>query len=224
MSRILALLCMLGLLSGCTRDTVPLLEAGNGYFPLETGRYLEYEITETRYALARAPEVLTYRLRETIGEKYTDSRGQDVYRVERAIRIGNIWRPDSIQSAWLTRDRAFRSENGLTIVKLEFPVQLGKTWDGNRYNTLGEHIYEMTELDIPYQVGAQKFDQVLTVVHQNDSTLLSLRRKQEKYAEGIGLIEWKQTNVKFCGTPTCLGKGVIDYGITRTGSITNYGK
>ncbi len=220
----LACLVLLGILLGCFREGTPSPEAGYGYFPLETGAWVEYEVTETRFALARSPETRTYRIRETMGEKYTDASGQDVYHVERAVREGDSWKTDSILTAWRTPHGAFRNENGITFVKLRFPIGQTGTWDGNLYNNRGEQLYELRHSGESARVGKVVFDKTIAVIQQNDSTLLSLRRSQELYAEGVGLIGWEHTNVNYCGTPDCVGQGVIDYGIRRTGILSTYGK
>jgi hypothetical protein len=218
----LACLALLGILLGCTRENTPSPEAGYGYFPLQTRAWIEYEVTETRYALGRPSETRTYRLKETIGEKYTDATGQDVYRVERAIWKNDGWMPDSMGAAWRTTDGAFRNEHGVTFVKLRFPIGQAGTWDGNLFNTRREQLYELRYPGEPVQIGQRVFDKTVGVIQLNDSTLLSLRRSQELYAEGVGLIGWEHTDVNYCGTPDCVGRGIIDYGFRRTGILITY--
>ncbi|WP_373513566.1 hypothetical protein [Persicitalea sp.] len=210
--------------AACERESTLLLDPGYDYFPLETGQFREYEVTETRYALAQPAQTITYHIRETVGQPYTDASDQTVYPIERSTRQGNAWRVDSVGAAWRTTERAFRTENGLTVVKIQFPVKDGLRWNGNLYNTLGEQIFEMKNVDKPLTLGSFTFDQTLTVVQQNDSTLLSLRKNQETYARDIGLIKREQTSVQYCGTPDCLGKSVIDFGFTKTTVLKNYGR
>ncbi len=214
---------MLGL-AACERSDSPRPDAGYDYFPLETGSFREYEVTETRYALAQPTQTRTFQIREVIGPKYTDASGQDVYPVERSVREGNTWRVDSVSSVWRTTDRAFRTESGFTFVKIQFPIKEGSRWNGNLYNTLSERFFEIKNANKPLTIGAFTFDQTLVVVQQNDSTLLSLRKSQETYAKNIGLIKREQTSVQYCGTPDCLGKGIIDYGFTKIMVLKNYGR
>ncbi len=211
-------------LVACERADSPPVDSGYDYFPLETGSFWEYEVTETRYALAQPAQTRTYQIREVTGPKYTDASGQDVYPLERSVREGNTWRADSVSLIWRTAERAFRSENGLTFVKIRFPVKEDLRWDGNLYNTLRERLFEIKNSDKPLTLGAYTFDQTLTVVQQNDSTLLSLRKNQETYARNVGLIRQEQTSVQYCGTPNCVGKGLIDYGFTKSMVLKNYGQ
>jgi hypothetical protein len=64
-----------------------------------------------------------------------------------------------------------------------------------------------------FQINGQKFDKTFSVIQQNDSTLVDLKRRIEIYAEGIGMIYQERTNVLYCNSGDCLGKGKIDFGI-----------
>lgn len=210
---------------GCERSTSPNPTPGYAYFPLITGQSAEYEITETTYALAQAPTTRTYQLRETTGVPYTDASGQDVYPLERAHQNPQgEWVSDSVFLAWRTPQWALRGENGATLVKIQFPISEGTRWNGNLYNTMPDQTYQITSVDKAVKTNFGTYDKTMTVVQQNDSTLLSLRRNQEIYAEDIGLIQRERTFVQFCGTPDCRGRGIIEYGFTQRTTLTNYTK
>lgn len=213
---------LLGIL-GCERGTSPYPTSGYEYFPLITGQSAEYEVTETTYALAQAPITRTYQFRETTGVPYTDASGQSVYPVVRAVKNPQgEWVSDSVFIAWRTANQALRVENGITLVKMQFPSVEGTRWNGNVFNTMNEQSYQITSVNKALKTKFGTYDKTFTVVQQNDSTLLSLRRSQEIYAENIGLIQRERTFVQYCGTPDCRGKGLIDYGFTRRTTLTNY--
>jgi hypothetical protein len=208
---------------GCERSSVPYPTPGYDYFPLVSGQSAEYEVSETIYALAQPPLTRTYRLRETTGVPYTDASGLSVYPLERVRKNPQgEWVADSVFWAWRTVNQAFRVENGVTLVKIQFPMYEGKRWNGNVFNTLPEQIYQISILNKPLETEFGGYDKTLTVVQQNDSTLLSLRRSRDVYAEGTGLILRERTSVQYCGTPDCRGKGIIEYGFTQRTTLTNY--
>ena len=210
---------------GCERSTSPEPASGYDYFPLISGQSAEYEVTETTYALAQSPSIRTYKVRETTGVPYTDASGQSVYPLERARRNQQgEWDVDSVFLAWRTVNQAVRVENGATWVKLQFPTYEGTRWNGNAFNTQPEQTYQITALNKALKTSFGTYDKTLTVVEQNDSTLLSLRRSQEIYAENIGLIQRERTFVQYCGTPDCRGKGIIEYGFTQRITLTDYTK
>ena len=210
---------------GCERSNSPYPTPGYTYFPLIPGQSAEYEVTETTYALAQSPSTRTYQLRETTGAPYTDASGQSVYPLERARKNQQgEWVADSVFLAWRTVNQALRVENGVTLVKIQFPIYEGTRWNGNVFNTQPEQTYHITSLNKAVKTRFGTYDRTLTVVQQNDSTLLSLRRSQEIYAQDIGLIQRERTFVQYCGTPDCRGKGIIDYGFMQRVTLTNYQK
>lgn len=210
---------------GCERSNSPHPTPGYDYFPLVSGQSAEYEVIETTYALAQAPISRTYRFRETTGVPYTDADGLSVYPQERAHKNPQgEWVTDSVFLAWRTVNQALRVENGVTRVKLQFPTYEGARWNGNLFNILPEQAYQITALNKTLTTSFGTYDKTLAVVQQKDSTLLSLRRSQEIYAENIGLIQRERTFVQYCGTPDCQGKGIIDYGFTQRITLTDYTK
>ena len=70
----------------------------------------------------------------------------------------------------------------------------------------------MKKVNQLFQINGQKFSNSVTVVQQNDSTLVDLKRRREVYSEGIGLIYQEKINVSYCNSADCLGKGKIDFG------------
>ncbi|HEV7349895.1 hypothetical protein [Telluribacter sp.] len=218
-------LFLLGWLLSCQSKTQPVPAIGYEYFPLEVGQYVQYHVEETRYALAQPPTSRTFQRRETITDTYTDASGQTVYTIERAVlQTNGQWKVDSSLTAWRTPDRALRMENGVTEVKLSFPLSERQRWNGNLYNQQEERLFEATRVAKPITLGQQNFDSTVTVVQQNDSSLIALRRLREVYAKGVGLVQRERTYLYYCSTSGCAGQGKIDYGIKQLSTVSSYGK
>ncbi|WP_232326011.1 hypothetical protein [Spirosoma montaniterrae] len=194
--------------------------------PIETGRYILYTVDEERYAPARLVQRQTYQLKEITGEAYTDVSGRPAFRLLRFRRAdaAQAWHPDSIWSVRLTENAAIRTENGRDYVKLMFPLRTGLRWNGNRFNNLGEDIYEAHTTNEPYRVVDKPFAPAIRIVQRNDSTLVSQDRRTEIYALGIGMIYKERIQLTYCtATPACIGKKQIEYGIRQIYRITDYG-
>jgi hypothetical protein len=175
--------------------------------------------------LSQAPEIKNYQRRETVEAKYTDATGQDVYQVKRAYKNGaGIWQADSLFLVWRSTDRAFKSENGRIEVKLVFPIAEGVRWNRNEFDVEEEELSEITGIGETKQVGDSFYTNTLTVVQQNDSTLLSTQQKSEVYAEGIGLVRRKIRSVNYCSTPECATQGIVSFGYVQTITLTKYGE
>lgn len=154
-----------------------------------------------------------------------DASGTTVYQIERSrkSRTDN-WVTDSTITTWKTTDKAIRVENGQAIVKLRFPVENQLHWNGNEFNSLGEQNFELRNVDKSFYTDLTNFENTVTVLQQNDSTLVSLKRQQEVFADQIGLIHREQTSVYYCTTTDCVGKGQILYGIKQVMTLTHFGK
>ncbi|GAB4015944.1 hypothetical protein [Spirosoma koreense] len=211
----------------CQSSTTEPVTIDSSYFPLETGRYIIYDVQEQQYRLNAAPTERTYQLKEQIGEAYSDVEGQQSYRLMRYRRAKETepWQADSVWSVRLFHDEAIRAENGKDFVKLVFPVMNRLSWNGNQRNGADRDDYELRNVGQVYYVLDKPFDQTATVVAQDDSTLTAQDRRLEVYARQIGLIYKERTQLQFCtATPACLGHSQIDYGIRQVYRIRTYGK
>ncbi|MFD2574132.1 hypothetical protein ACFSUS_26080 [Spirosoma soli] len=222
-----ALLSSLLLMAGCQSLTTEPSSPGYDYFPLETGRYTIYDVEENQYRLNSVPIPRTYQLKEVIGAVYSDVTNQPAYRLMRYRRPNATqpWQVDSIWTARLVNNEGIRTENGADFVKLIFPIDNQIRWNGNRLNTRGQDDYEMRNSGQPYRVSNKEFPETVTVVAQNDSTLIAQDKRIDVYARQVGMVYRERTQLQFCSsTPTCIGKYQIDYGIRQVYRINTYGK
>ncbi len=215
--------------AGCQSVDSGAVSPGYDYFPLETGRYIIYDVMEHQYSLRVAPTQRAYQLKEIVGPAYTDVLGQPAYRLLRYRRLTDSqpWQTDSVWSARRAGNEAIRTENGLDFVKLLFPIGDRLRWNGNRYNAAGPDAYEARNSGQPYRVSDKQFSETVTVVAQQDSTRLSQDKRIEVYARQVGLIYKERVQLQFCttgsGTQTCTGNNQIDYGIRQIYRIRSFG-
>ncbi|AKD55283.1 hypothetical protein [Spirosoma radiotolerans] len=217
----------LALLSGCQPAITGLAPADSAYFPLETGQFCIYTVQEDQYRLQAEPIQRNYQIKEVVGAPYTDVAGQTAYRLMRYRRATDSqpWQADSVWSARLVTNEAVRTENGQDFVSLLFPIRNGLTWNGNRHNAFGPDEYEVRNAGQPFRVLEKLFNETVTVVAQDDSTLVSQEKRIAVYARQVGLIYKERTSRQFCTTsPGCIGKNQIDYGIRQVYRIQTYGK
>ena len=196
------------------------------YAPLQTGRFVIYDVTEQRFSLTAPPVTSTYQLKETVGARYTDVLGKPAFRLQRFRRANAQanWQTDSLWTARTDSRAAIRTENGADFVKLIFPVVERGRWNGNELNRFADDTYELRNVNKPYSVGSQAFAETATVLQQNDSTLVSQDKRIEVYARQIGLVYKETVQLQFCSsTPSCVGKAQIDFGIRRYIRIMSYG-
>ena len=222
-----SLLAVLFIFSRCQSPINEPITSGFDYFPLETGRYVIYDVQEQLYVLNALPIQRTYQLKELTGAAYSDVIGQTAYRLMRYRRAteSQSWQADSVWSARIVNNEAIRTENGQDFVKLLLPVTNPTTWNGNQRNAFAPDDYVTRNVGQPYYVLGKPFDETVTVVAQDDSTLVSQDKRIDVYARQIGLIYKERTQLQFCTTtPTCTERSQIDYGIRQVYRIRSYGK
>ncbi|QKZ14269.1 hypothetical protein [Spirosoma sp. KUDC1026] len=225
--QLFCLLSALLLLGACQSDGSTLPDDGADYFPLETGRYVIYNVTEERFLPNSSPaQQTTYQLKEVTGPVYTDVTGQPAYRLLRYRRSTGtqVWTADSIWSVRRVMNEMIRAENGLDFVALAFPISNRLRWNGNRYNQLAEDPYELRNSGQPYRVSSQQFDATVTALMQDDSTLLSRGKRLAVYARQVGLIYRERTQLTYCSSSACIGKAQIAYGTRQIYRIQQYGR
>lgn len=160
------------------------------YFPLATGQYIDYEVTEIFIDKpSNIYDTTNYLIRKRIDIPFIESNGDTAWRVEilksnlnQAIEVSDIW------SAKLTDEKAETIEENLRIVKIRFPLKLNKQWDGNLFNSETPHYFTITGIHEPKTINNIQFDSVLTVTHDADSSIIHKKLSYEQYAFGIGLV------------------------------------
>jgi hypothetical protein len=227
-TQLFSLLSALLLLGACQSNTLTAVDDGSDYFPLQTGHYVVYDVTEERFLPNLSPvQQTTYQLKEVTGPAYADVTGQLAYRLLRYRRSASTqpWAADSIWSARRVENEAIRTENGLDFVALAFPVSDRLRWNGNRHNRLAEDPYELRNSGQPYRVSSQQFDATVTVLAQDDSTLLNRDKRLAVYARQVGLIYRERMQLTYCSSSaTCIGKAQIAYGTRQIYRIQQYGR
>ena len=215
------------LLSGCQSPDAGPIETGEDYFPLETGRYVIYDVEEQQYVLNASPVRQVYQRKEVTGSSFTDATGQPAFRLIRYRRntAAQPWQPDSVWAMRVVNNEAIRTENGRDFVALLFPVREPLTWDANRRNNLGPETYSTRNAGQPFGVSGIQFSETVTVQNQPDSTLVSQRKYVAVYARQVGLIYRERTNLTYCtATPDCIGKNQIDYGRQEIYRVKSFGR
>ena len=183
-------------LGGCSSadDEAVELDFGYDYFPLEIGNFREYQVLEVNF-LSAGPDTSRYQLREEI----TDSiRNGDLitYTLERSVRANAqlVWELDSVWTTRITAREAVQVENNVPIVKIQFPVETGRVWDSNVFNTLSEQTYE-SQLVMSDTLDRDVLRVIVEDIPQN---IVLKDERSEYYARGIGLIYRDFETLNFC--------------------------
>ncbi len=222
--RPLYLFLLLGV--SCQAPPLPATLPDADYFPLQPGQYRVYEVTEQRYTAGQSPTTRQYAWRETTGAAFRTLAGDTAYAFTYAHKTENgNWQIDSLGMAQRTGSDARVTVGGQTVVKLAFPAYDDQRWNGNRFNALGPDEFRLQRCHQTFRTDNKTIDRSLTVIQQNDSTLVSQDKRVEVYGYQIGLVYAERQQLRFCATnPGCTQPADILYGIRQFVRLTDYGK
>lgn len=236
MDRLIYLFVIISLLASCAKKKIPENEQllGTAYYPVETGRFIEYDVDSTVYNdLPVSVIKYQYRIKEIVKDQFTDNEGRTAYRIERYVKIKQNTKPyDSIpytiKEVWMlnaSNKNIQMNERNIRYTKLIFPVELYATWNGNAFNNLGDQNYSYEYIDKQETINNLNLDKVLQVKQKDLKNLIAYEYAIEKYAKNIGLVERKIINIYSNNVlPSVLIENRIEKGIIYNQKIIAYGK
>ncbi len=195
---IILLIVISGSFSCKKKDELP-PDLGYNYFPNQVGKYVIYDVDSFYYNDFNVPltiDTFKFQLKEKIQSTYLDNQNRTTLRLERYVRYYNPTIPYS-SLPWVLRDvwaanrtatTAEKVEENERYIKLAFAVKQEQEWDGNAQNTLGAQTYSYEFINQPRTFGGTAFDSVLQVNQKDESSLVGVDYRIEKYAKRTGMV------------------------------------
>lgn len=202
----LSIICVV--FSSCLEENTNSLDTslfGYEYFPLEIGKYWLYQVDSTIIDEGGAKTLMsTFYIREEVVDKFQNNLGEDVFVIQKSksdIPDGTFLVTDA-WSAELNEDYAVRTEENLRFVKLVFPIDKDRNWEGNQFDELtrvdvaGELIwvykdwgdYRVIADGIPVLANGKAYSDAVIIQQADFESDVELRQSTEYYAPNIGLI------------------------------------
>lgn len=199
---IVLITCILTVLFSCDKffNTLSPLQHRD-YFPLNSGRYMEYEVMEITHDELSSIQSDTsrYLLRCEIQDSFMDNSGRLAWEYVRFKRdnANQSWSQSDLWTVNLTDNKAQTVEENQRMVKLVFPIGPLTLWDANQFNTDSKLTCRYDKIHEPLSLNGFSFDSTLRVEQENSRNLLIFRRKYEIYANKVGLIKkyYKDLNI-----------------------------
>lgn len=198
MKKLFSLLVVSFLWLSCSKDDVAYVpDEGYNYFPFEAGSYVIYDVDSIVHnAFTSTADTFRYQVKEYYESIYRDNTGQNTMRIERYKRDYNDtipyssvpWTLVDVWNANRSTTAAEKTEENIKYVKLVFPIEEDKAWNGNAYNTLGEQNYLYTAINTFRTIGNIRFDSTLFVEQVNTENLIEKKYYVEIYAKNAGMI------------------------------------
>jgi len=202
------------------------------FSPLKKGWYQLYDVNEVTYELG-IPETLDYELKTVVVDSFQNTEGTYTYVLHRSKRLEGetSWTYFDTWSSERNQKELIVSEENIPFVKLRFPAEQGKQWDGNTYNNVinpssngHEDLYKIDEAGNSMALGDQQFGEYVRVVQEdNQEFIVFFDKRLETYVRDIGLVYKETTQLYYCTQNSCLGQQIVDHGVIFKQTIKAYG-
>jgi hypothetical protein len=193
--RNLILILLSSLLVACSdsksgEDSVDL---GYNYFPTQVGATWIYKVDSLVYddnSGQTTIDTFTFEYKEQITGNFIDVSGETGQYISRYVRYNDtvLWIPLNQATQIRTALNAQRVQENIRYVKLVFPLEKNKKWNGNLYNALGAEQYTFSYTDNSLTLGSTNYPLTSKVLQQNEVNAIEEIVRYEIYARNIGLV------------------------------------
>ncbi|WP_185152840.1 hypothetical protein, partial [Fulvivirga aurantia] len=190
--------------------------------------YAVYDVEEVNYDILGTIDSSRFQLRTEVVDSFASQSGDINYILHRSTRpdTTSSWEFQRAWSTYINSNQAVLVEENIPYLKLVFPVERGKVWDGNKLNTQEEDEYEMIEIGQPYttSLGDSLANTLRVIQSDNQDTVIQQDKRIEIYGLGIGLVYKESLLLNYCTDPDCIGLQEIESGSSYKQSLVSYGK
>lgn len=215
----------------------PQPKPGYDYFPIQKGYFRDYKIKITKYYL-RPDSVLnkvvpdstkrTVYTHEFCTLRFLDEEGDSASRIEIFTKNNLIdnWpvQPDSIAIVKIKDDELIYTINNRTYVKILFPVRVGLGWNGNKFNSMGEEFYTISEIGATLELADTVLSPSMKIVQSNIFNLIEVDERTEVYALNVGLAEKNTRILQYRQSNGEVLTGEIESGTVFKQELIDYGE
>ena len=187
---------------------------GYDYFPLETGDIRTYQVQVINYSPNGSIDTVNYRLKEIVSESsiIADETSFRIDRYRRDIEA-NPWVIDSVWWARINTYQAIVIEHNVPIIKLSFPVEEDRRWDGNAMNARDFDEFKMLNVGLTYQVDSKDYPNSLEMFMEDLIDPIQITKDDyhlEVYSKGFGLTYKLDIDKKYCSPVDCSEPKIIE--------------
>lgn len=199
---------------GCKEEIALDPEAlGLNYYPLHTGEYWIYKVTETSFKdqfEAQATDSVSYYVRERIDTVYQDLTQEETYKFTRSRRnsLTEEWGADSVFVVNKSNTSVRVNQNNRKVVSFIFPVVEGKRWNAHIFNTHSsfsnkseEKFYYFSDKGISMIINGNNYSNTVKVIQTLNDNAIERQDLFEVYGYGVGRIYKQVLSYNYCSDP-----------------------
>lgn len=206
------------MLGACHKDKEDIvLESGYGYFPVEEGRWIEYRVDSVKI-YGMQTDTAHWEMREVTGPVLS-GENHIVYRYFRQAGSTAWTNQPVVCSVSVSSAEAKKVEDNVCFVKLVFPLEEGRRWDGNAYNSLESQEYTMVDIGKNLDVNNFTFPSTLKVMQIDLTTLISKDYAEEVFAKDIGMISARKIHIENLQSVQFKNGYTVEYTMMNRGKL-----
>lgn len=205
--------------SSCESESIPASEVVSelNFMPIDSISTWEYRMDSIIYDNEGldVDTFVSYRQERLAGE-FMDAEGKISHRlvISKKVDWNDEYKETDLWTIQLNDQGYQRREENLNFVKLQFPIVLGDTWNGNQFpdTTLvyvaGEDIDQYSNWVYSYEerldslsVRGELYNDVLKVFQADNTNAIDRRFSVEYYSKGVGMIQRNMEILHFQPNP-----------------------
>ncbi len=182
-------------------------ELSSTYYPVGVNKYITYDVDSLIWDDVACEEVYRYaRIRYTIADTFRDAQNRKSYRIETLLFDDTLgWLPRAVYYVTPTETGVEYMEGGHRFIKLSYPVEAGRSWQGNALIPAADADlvyfsgwnYRYQDVGTRLSQGNKHYDSTVTVLQVDeqegdpDTTpdeVASRLYGKEIYARNVGMI------------------------------------
>ncbi len=183
--------CLFFFTSCQKRESSPPADLKASYFPLKLNSSLIYEVDSTVYNDFTGTQTqYLFEIKDTVISTIESEEGGTTVYIERYKKSNSgEWKFQKVISRSLKELRAEEFIDNRRYVRLTFPPEKYKSWNGNTYNNQDQQEYYFKAVDIPLSINNLNFDSTAVVVQMEEENLIREDYSEEVYAKHAGLVK-----------------------------------
>jgi len=217
-------------LLACTESTVEpdFSRTGAEYFPLKVGQYVIYDVESIEYDILGTVDTSRFQLKSEVIDSFESQAGTIKYIIHRHSRetSDDPWEFQTAWSSYANSNQAILIEENIPYLKLTFPIEKDRVWDGNKLNSLEQDDYTLTDLDQGFvTTQGDSLTHILRVVQSNNQdTIIQQDKRIEMYAQDIGLVYKQSLLFNYCAETSCINQQIVESGFSYEQKLLEYGQ
>ncbi len=217
------------LLMACSESTIEpdFQRTGEEYFPLQVGRYSIYNVESIEFDILGTVDTAVFQLKSEVVDSFASQSGDITYIIHRHTRntASDPWEFQRAWSAYLNSNQAVLIEENIPFLKITFPIENERQWDGNKLNTLEQDDYLLDSLGATYVTPNDTIDNTLTIIQSdNQDFIIQQDKRVEIYGLDIGLVYKQSLLLNYCADPDCIGLEEVESGFSYKQELVEHGK